>query len=62
MKMGYGLILGAAIIAAAILFVFRYTVATGPGATAFLLDRWTGSVDACIPVTNVHLACGESKK
>ena len=38
------IIIGAVLIAAAILFVFRYEMAS-PG--VMLLDRWTGSVVLC---------------
>jgi hypothetical protein len=41
------IIIGAALIAAAILFVFRWEIITGGGYSPLRLDRWTGKVTAC---------------
>jgi hypothetical protein len=58
MLRGWEILVGAALIAGAIIFVGRWQIATGPGITSFRLDRWTGSVDSCVPQTYMHLKCG----
>jgi hypothetical protein len=45
MNNAVAIIVGAVVIAAAILIVFRWQIAS-PGAT-MLLDRWTGTVVVC---------------
>lgn len=44
--LGGSIVIGAAIIAAAILLVFRWEVAAGMG-TAYRIDRWSGAVQHC---------------
>jgi hypothetical protein len=39
------IVIGAALIAGAILFVFRYEIGPAAGGFVFRLDRWTGEVN-----------------
>jgi len=42
------IVVGAALLAAAVLFVFRWEIAAGPSTVPVVrLDRWTGSVTVC---------------
>jgi hypothetical protein len=47
MRTDLAILLGAALIGAAILFIFRYDVTNNPGGT-YRLDRWTGAVERCM--------------
>jgi hypothetical protein len=51
MSMRLAIIIGAALIGAAILIVFRWEI-VGPG--IMRLDRWTGDVVLCDPNTTVR--------
>jgi hypothetical protein len=43
----FAILLGAALIGAVILFIFRYDVTNNPGGT-YRLNRWTGAVERCM--------------
>jgi hypothetical protein len=47
MRTDFAILLGAALIGAAILFIFRYDVTNNPGGT-YRLNRWTGAVERCM--------------
>jgi hypothetical protein len=47
MRTDIAIVLGAALIGAVILFIFRYDVTNNPGGT-YRLDRWTGAVERCM--------------
>jgi uncharacterized membrane protein AbrB (regulator of aidB expression) len=62
MSMPLAIIFGAALVAGAVLFVFRWELA---GAPPLLLDRWTGAVVACGFTSNQRpnkLTCEEAAK
>jgi len=46
MKGSIAILMSGAIVATAVLFVFRWEV-TAAGAVAYRLDRWTGQITSC---------------
>lgn len=60
MKIPVAIVLGAALIAGAIMFVGRYEV-DSDGPTPVRLDRWTGGVTLCVHPPNDFgtLVCGK---
>ncbi len=46
MKEWHAIILAGALIAGAIVFIFRWEIGAGTG-RVYRLDRWTGAVDEC---------------
>jgi hypothetical protein len=46
MKVSFAIVLGAALIAVTLLFLFRWEI-SGVGGQAYRLDRWTGRITSC---------------
>lgn len=58
MKTGPAIIIAGALIAAAILFAFRWDMAAF-GGQAWRLDRWTGKIVGCNATNNRRLAADQ---